>query len=514
MAKLRIIVITLLLFLVILSFYSMLFISAPILTEAREFVYQGRELGHFSWVEFLLAPHGYNRRLTSMAFFAIQRDLCSFNSVYINLFQLILLSVCATLLFVHALQITKSEKIAGCSVFLWIFSAAAAETALWQATQHDKLALLFSFLALIMSYHFVNAERIKGAKSVLLSNTVGIGLCTLALNSKEISFFLPFALFAEAMLFASGETKEDRLHGIMKVIGPIAYSSFYIASYLVRMHGSSSWWASHVTGGDFMQTIAVLAGFLLNVGNLFNMGNWSPLSHITEMVAKLLFLVWLVGVGVFVTLELLPSHGKLRPQGGKFKEIFKSPEIKTIVYCSVIFVATMATLCKTKHPAAYYLLIPGWAFYVIVVSISFSMVEKMFRRKGISAFAILSMLSMFPIGFLGHFFEGAAIYRLTRQGNALTESYKEIRTKVEKANFKSALFVFDEMPDGYWYFFNCNNEKIDQYILPFVFQRDVVVPITYTVGRSISGNRSDEFVVSFTKDLKLRYVRVGSKNFL
>src|ERR1022692_159398 len=145
-------------FLLSFAYFAHLAGDLPILREIRGFLFYRGWVQNISWWDAVFRPVGSyssQSRIVVMLFMALQNGTCGFEPRCVNDGQNTLLAAAATLLFVHVNQLCGKRKIAFLVSVLWCMSIPAFAGALWQDTQFDKFAMIFSLLYLIILFHFM-----------------------------------------------------------------------------------------------------------------------------------------------------------------------------------------------------------------------------------------------------------------------------------------------------------------------------------------------------------------------
>ena len=306
------------------------------------------------------------------------------------------------------------------------------------------------------------------------SATVGTFLCVLALNAKEISFFLPGALLLQAILFSRDRSPSGYWHSIARVAAPVMYSAWFIIYYMSHLEGG---WENHVVGGNTKVAVGHSLMFLMNIGNVMNLGNWSPWVHVVKAIVTAGVLM-AFALSVYLLVVRRREGAAARTSDGGLRER---------LYLAGIFVMTMAIVARTTHPSAYYLLIPAWSFYLIITIMMWKTGEALNVRWGKTITVTVGVL-IFQIGFLGNFAPGAAFRRIMDQGRNLSESYAEIRVALGEQSPEQVRFILPKTVDGYWYFFrglNRDDMAADRYITPFMLRKNMLVPVAYEFGSAV-----------------------------
>ena len=216
-------------------FFLAVFLHVPIGTEARDHIFYHGYLAQAGDWRALFYPAAADWRLVSMAVFAISRDACGLGATCLNVVQIALLLLCVFFGAVHLHQLLRRPVLVACAMALWCLSLPVFTAGLWQATQHDKLAFVFSLAAL--SYGFSATRRNLNMSGFVVSTTILLALFVLALNARKIAFFLPAAAVAQIWLLGPAGSWRDRLIAARVYGLPVLYAILYIGIYIVR-HGA------------------------------------------------------------------------------------------------------------------------------------------------------------------------------------------------------------------------------------------------------------------------------------
>jgi hypothetical protein len=484
--------------------YWLLVGGIPVLTEARDFIYFGGWIGQASLQEFFAFPQGANRRLLSMLAFGLQNELCGLNEDCLNGWQFLLMGMCVSVLLVHGHQLTKSYVVSAGAALLWAFSAPAASAAIWQATQHDKLALVTIVLVLIWGHRTL----VKGPiGNQWLNGVLGVFLCSLAMNAKELAFVIPVAFGLQAALFLRRERGKDIKWAMRQFSIPLVYCAWFVAYY---MFGLKAVWKAHVMGGDVMSSAVAYSAFLINSGNVMNLGNWAKWAEAIKYVVA-------IGLGAVAAVVIAlvrreKIHGKEQGYGpvcDRHRDL-----VRVTVYLLGLLALTVGIVARATHPSAYYLLIPAWCFWTTFLILAWSLTRDPVRNIAVRLGLVAAVLTLSQLGFWANWRDGAAFKRTVDQGRRLSRSYQEIRSFVGNRPVESVRFVFPGIVDGYWYFFRGWGQpdmKPDQVVTSFMLRRHATFPIAYEFGNAPQGLKPGELRVFWTADLRLASLDLGEE---
>ncbi len=452
-------------------FFVVLFLHVPIGTEARDYIFYRGYLAQIGSFWGLIIPPGINRRLVSMAVFALSRDACGFGATCLNAIQIVLLLLCGCAGALHLHQLLRRPVLVACCMGLWCVSLPVFAAAFWQATQHDKLAFLFSLTALSCGFSAMRRE-VQGIWLVV-ANLVVLAMFVLAFNAKEIAFFLPVAAIAQVMLLGPAGSLRQRVLGARVYLLPLAYAFVYIGTYCLRLDPA---WRAHVMGGD----LAINAQFYV----LGLMGR--QLSGLVSSVAA--FAVLLVATG-FAAAGARPSRS-----GG----------VRVFAYLAVIFATNMALVARARYPDNFYLFTAEWAFlgflgtaFVLLLRAGLAV-----RTAGLGALSVLLVIFLHKrIGDMSGWGSG----ELLREARVLAADYARLRPFCGAGMAQGMSFIFPEPPLGLFYFFRGGSDGPEQLVAPFICNDKVTAPMSYSYnGRTTS--EPGTLKVTFNQDLTIQAV--------
>jgi hypothetical protein len=155
-----------------------------------------------------------------MLVFRVMYDAFGFLPEAINLLQIGLVALCAVLIVDYVGTLSNSRVTGRIVAVLWILSAGTANALSWQATNHEKLALVFALLTALV----VGTVRSRSTRAAYLVGGLATLLAAFALNSKEIAFFLAVVLPIQGFFFAGA-----------RAVLPTLYVAAFAGTYLFRL---------------------------------------------------------------------------------------------------------------------------------------------------------------------------------------------------------------------------------------------------------------------------------------
>ena len=189
------------------AYFAALFLFIPVATEARDYVFNDGFLSLDAddlraVLTGLIYPLGQNSRLVSMAVFAVSHHACGLCAPCLNAIQIGLLLAAFAAGAWHLQQLVGRAIPAAIAMLLWAVSAPVFSAGYWQATQHDKLAFTFALSALALG---LSAMRRNPVRFPVVTSLALLGLFMLAMNAKEMAFFLPAAAAAQVLFLAQAK---------------------------------------------------------------------------------------------------------------------------------------------------------------------------------------------------------------------------------------------------------------------------------------------------------------------
>ena len=449
--------------------YGSMFIHVPVLTEVRDFLLR---FGQDAKLAHVFVPTGDDYRPFSWKFFAWQQQLFGFQSELFNLVQFLLLGLCALAAYIHLRQLFGHRIVAFGVSSLWLLSLPVADAAFWQATQHDKLAFLFTILTLILTLH---AIRLDGAIRVPIYVVLNLILVALAVAAKPVAFMLPIALTAQLVFLTTGKTRSGyrRTPGLMMV--PAVYVALYAIAYMLA---TTPKWRAHTMSGNITENLLI---YIRNITNIDYEGSL--------VLATLLFAP--VGAGwMYALWHTADSLGRI------------------LVYLFVIFIASVTLLAGAAHASSYYLLLPLFAFHSSLGGLAVLLLAN--GSAWIRRFAAVAVTGI-VVGLLANYWIAISgrLHNLGRNGQHLSNGYKIIRSLVDPEGVKSVSFYFPRKPFGYFYFFSDGTHQvIDPMIPSFIFNRSLSISINDAWGKLPYEVPGSELVAVWSDDLQLTELRL------
>ena len=255
--------------LLVMFFWIAIFRDYWIMQEPR-YYYSGENRPAISPLAFFLTPEGINERFVSMALSRIVADVVGQSTPVINIIQLFLLGLGLFLLFCHSVQVTQTYAASIVALILTILSSATVGLLLWQATQHDKLMIIFTVLVLIVNFYFIQSTSVPWGRVFIFSIMI-IFLVAIANNSKETAIFVPVALLGQIMILMSPRDYTVEYKKIIPSAIVGVYDFVYYLAYFLRINPD---WERHISGGNSIQTTIDLTAYLVNGGNFMNLSEW------------------------------------------------------------------------------------------------------------------------------------------------------------------------------------------------------------------------------------------------
>ena len=307
------------------------------LTEWRDWVtWQDR----IDWNEILrklFVPEGFPSRHVSLTYSMYLGGMCRDDVRCLNALGLFPLFLTVPLLYVLARQLGLASRFAIAACLLWLFSVPVVNAAAWQATIHDKLALLLALSAL--SWTLYALTRPLKLRWVLYTNGLLLVLVALAYNCKESAWFLAPGLCATVILCGRGDWRK-RLKDSLLLVLPLAYAFYHNVAYLRALGRADPdvYWRAHVWSSPVFEHIGQLLDHSLGIGR-----------HVGVFLGSFAVVVAFVGTCWWRAEE----HSWARRYG-------------SALLSATLFVGALTLVSGTRFPAPYYMYTPH-AFASILV---------------------------------------------------------------------------------------------------------------------------------------------------
>ena len=474
-------------------YLSCLFLFIPINTEARDYTlhngYFGDTISYTGWItrrDFwgaLINPVGANSRVVSMVVFEFSHGACGLNAVCLNSIQIFELLAGTIACTVHLDQLIRRPAIVAGAIVLWSVSLPVFSAGFWQATQHDKLAFVFAFTALSLGLWAIRHTRVEGR---LIAGAILTILFALAINSKEIAFFLPVAAAAQVSFLAPISGLRGKLHAAWVYAVPAVYSAYYIFAY---MHRLSPQWGQHVFAGGFSDNFGFYFGSLTGSHR-----SWVPAAAcISVLVLASLYIV---------------VRRDLRPQPRTESEIgVRDPSFARVTgYLVAVWLATMALVMGAQYPGDYYLLVTEWAFisWVAVTMVAAEQFPRTLRYAVVAATGGLSIV--FFLGRAREFSAPDGDWRRIREAHLLGTGYEIIGRYCSPLMVDGLKLVFPLHPAAGWFFFRGGDEHPDQLVGAYICNDGQSPAMTYSFNGSEQPDRPGQVVAIWNRDLAVREI--------
>jgi hypothetical protein len=474
-------------------YFSCLFLTIPINTEARDYIfhngYFGEIVSYTGWVtrqDFwgpLINPIGANSRVVSMVAFEFSHGACGLNAVCLNSIQILELLAGTIACTVHLHQVIRRPAIVAGAMVFWSLSLPVSSAGFWQATQHDKLALVFAFTALSLGLWAIRHTRVKGG---LIAGVMLTILFALAINSKEIAFFLPVAAAAQVSFLAPMSGLRERLHAASVYAVPVVYSAYYMFAYMHRMNPQ---WGHHVFAGSFRDNFGFYFGSLTGSHR-----SWAPAAACISVLAS-------------VSLHIVVRRGWLpRPHIASETGV-RDPSFACLTgYLVTVWLATMALVIGAQYPGDYYLLVTEWAFisWVAVTIVAAEQFPRTIRYVVVAAAGGLSIA--FFLGRSREFGASDGDWQRIREAHLLGAGYETIGRYCSPPMVDGLKLVFPLQPAASWFFFRGGDEHPDQLVGAYICNDGQSPAMTYSFNGSEQPDRPGQVVAIWNRALAVQKI--------
>lgn len=445
-----------------LSFIYFFILTQPLLifTEARTYVANSGWSGGIGLLEYFFWPNGGNARFSSMILFSIQGYLGKGDYELVNWFQAGLLSITAFFAFIHTVQITKHIAIAWLTSFAWVFSGPVLGAALWQATQHDKLAALFIFSTLAFSHRVLTSKQ--RTSTSILSSFLILVLTSMAFNAKEISFLLPFMTIV-LIWHLKCQNPAFNQNRAIKIMAPqFVYSAWYIIIYALNF---KSHWSSHVMGGHAFNGLIKLILLMFNFGNFMDLGQWGVTNlylRVFSAIAYAIFGVFLFAVCIIAIKRSYVSRGS------GFSVRLSS--IHDGIYFGALITITLIGGSKTAHPSIFYLLVTSWATCALIILSIYKASQRYKTKRTIVVLLGMAFFTPYLLSYVPHFVEGGAYKRAMDASRHIRLSFNAIKSLVDPHSIRHLHVDTKNHHNMEWFLFSdCSHKGVDQDLPMFLF---------------------------------------------
>lgn len=458
-------------------YFAALFLFIPIGTEARDYVFHngylsldGRDVR--AELSLLVYPIGENSRLVSMAVFALSHQACDLSAPCLNAVQVSLLVACFAAGAWHLQQLLGRPMPAAIAMLCWAISLPVFSAGYWQATQHDKLAFVFALAAL--SCGLATMRGTPGGFP--LGRSLGVlALFVLAINAKEMAFFLPAAAVAQVLLLAPGTTARQKLRAGRVYSAALAYSAFYIVTYLLRLNNG---WAGHVLSGSPSGALDFYAGSLTG---------GHPTSH-----WSLALLASLVALAAAMARA---RRGKAPAQGALYARVS--------LYLAVIFLCSLVLVARAQYPGDYYLMVPLWALlgWIAATCMTALAVEWRLRLAVLACTAMLA--ACFGAGRAADYRSAFAMAQQLRDARSLYAGYTAIRATCRNGLAGGLKLAFQRRPVGEWWYFRGYDNAPDQLVGAYICQDGQAPAMSYSLTGDDRPDHPGQEVALWNAKLKI-----------
>ncbi len=187
---------------------------------------------------------------------------CGIDVACINAVPIAFLLASGVLLYVLVRALLGSRALACGTAVLWIFSRPVTDAVSWQATNHDKVAVLFSLSALDVAVWFLRRPA-TGLRLVAGNLALGL-LVVLAYNSKEAAWGLVPCLVLLGFVAVPGTTPSTwARQQLPLLLLPLVYGVHQNTRYFEHFQEDLPW-KIHVTTGPPVRNMKIYLGLLAN----------------------------------------------------------------------------------------------------------------------------------------------------------------------------------------------------------------------------------------------------------
>jgi hypothetical protein len=192
----------------------------------------------------------------------VSSEICDVNVRCLNSWVLFPLVASAFLLFMLARALGISRPVSLATVALWLVSWPTVDALAWQATIHDRWALVFVLTALWMAVTYYPQPR--SVQRTITLGIVGLMLVWLGCNSKEAAWFLAPTLALIAWSSTEGSWRV-KFKGSLVAALPLAYTAWHALAFMNATQGSDGTWLRHVSSGDVPRNVKTFSAALLGL---------------------------------------------------------------------------------------------------------------------------------------------------------------------------------------------------------------------------------------------------------
>jgi hypothetical protein len=237
-------------------------------------------------------------------------------------------------------RLVGSRLLASGAALLWIFSRPVMDAASWQATNHDKVAVLFTLLALNVALYFL--DRPATPRRVLAGNLALGVLVVLAYNSKEAAWALVPCMLLLGFAATGGLTLGTWARSQLPLfVLPVLYAVHQNLRYFEHFQEDLPW-KVHVTTGPPIRNLKIFLGLLANQS--------------TFSVAALLPFVGIVGAALIAALWL-------RRHATDDAEVARLS--KLMAWAGLAWALSVALVLRLLYPSPYHMVVPSAYLYVL-----------------------------------------------------------------------------------------------------------------------------------------------------
>lgn len=325
-----------------------------------------------------LREHWFSRDL-SMALVHQSSISCGVNLLCLNAWSIAPLAIAAPMVFLLSRALSLPMGLAALATLVWFVSWPTMDALAWHATAHDRWALVFVLVALLLGMHAFRGRSGRPLAVNAAISLVAALVVWLASNCKEASWFAAPALFCLAWA-TSDRTRIRRFLDTWISWPSLIYAAWHAFSFQVAVKSSGAQWLNHVGGGDITGNLALFSATLLGIS--------------ARYVALLLVIAAMV----------VAIRAKLRR---RLTAIDPDPSGRVMGALWLGLLMAVSIPARGSAPAPYYMLIPHALFVPLVLAwvSRHAFPAKMAGKTWLPMSLALGLLGAFVVGKLGVYLE-------------------------------------------------------------------------------------------------------------
>ena len=411
-----------------------------------------------SWLWDQITLDGPNIWSVPYLFNSTVGDVCGIAIGCTNAILMAINLVSAALLYALVRRLAGWRVLSMAAAVLWLASLPVLDSLAWQATNLDKLSLLFVLVGMHIALSYY--RRRYTLERCLVANGVLLLVVVLAHNCKPAAWVIVPGMLLLPVIGGG----QRAWTWICYLLAPGAYAVIQ-AGYVLRSTAQDPFTLEHVYGGDPVGNVTLFAGYLT--------GSLSAT----------------VGGAVFLSaLTIVVIVGLVR----------RVPHARAGAWAYIVFGGALAMPARTLHASAFYMLVPA-AFLAILSALALLVAIELTGRRWV-AVPVIGALVFVSVYSWNLATSRAAYGALQVQSHNFRASFPAIAAAVSRNRVRALLFV---VPEDNFLAYRFAPRDVEQYIWGSKTDFDDRISLLGSQALRVRGLRRGETAVKFDAAMRL-----------